>query len=28
MQFVDAGGVLELRLLNADGTHVAFPRAR
>jgi retinol-binding protein 3 len=28
MQFVDAGGVLELRLLNADGTHVAFPRVR
>ena len=28
MQFVDRGGALELRLLNTDGTHVAFPRAR
>lgn len=28
MQFVRTGGSLELRFLNTDGTHVAFPRAR
>jgi retinol-binding protein 3 len=28
MQFVRTGGSLELRLLNTDGSHVAFPRAR
>ena len=28
MQFVRTGGSLELRFLNTDGTHVAFPRGR